>query len=255
MRILSWTMIAACSGGSTTGEPPGAEDAADAADADVDADADGDADSDADSDADPGSCQSWLVTYDLTGSVFFIEAQADFEIVLQEPYSDDHNMGPGSIVLRMSDDGGAPGAGPAAVTEYLMDWNFVVGAAGIADVATDILTTGGPEECGLVSGTLAGTDLEWSADTFGDICQNGEISCSGPLCGQFGSPPSDEPEVIADECGPQNIRAFTFSPDLSTFDMAVVSITDDGDQQTALNFHGTQVSAVLDPNPPACACP
>lgn len=38
-------------------------------------------------------------------------------------------------------------------------------------------------------------------------------------------------------------------------DMLAVSITDEDGTATAVNFHGTQVSAELDPNPPACACP
>ena len=231
-----------------------AADAGGDADTDADSDSDSDADSDADTDAD-ASCQSWLVTYDLTGSRFFVDATADFEVVLQEPYDEDLNMGPGSLVLRMSDVGGAPGAGPAAITEYFMDWNFVVGVAGFASVSTDIVNTAGPEACGVATGTLSGTDLQWSPAEISSVCQTGQISCEGGLCGQFGSPPEDEPEIITNECAPQPIESFVFGADLSTFDMVAVSITDDGDSQTALNFHGTQTGAVLDPNPPPCACP
>lgn len=259
MRIVFWTLITGCGGGAATVDEDAAADAADAGDADADADGDGDADADADADSDtdtgPAACKSWLVTYDLTGSTFFIQSTADFEIVLQEPYSDDLNMGPGSLVLRMPDVGGAPGAGAVTITDYTMDWNFVVGVGGIADVSTNILNTAGPEECGVATGTLAGTDLQWAPEEIADVCQNGEISCTGALCGQFGSPPADEPEVITNQCDVQALHTFAFNADLTVFDMPVVSITDDADSQTALNFHGTRVDAVLDPNPPPCACP
>ena len=41
-----------------------------------------------------------------------------------------------------------------------------------------------------------------------------------------------------------------------SFEMLAVVISDEGDgTTTALNFHGTQTEAVLDPAPPSCACP
>lgn len=66
----------------------------------------------------PQTCTTWLATYDLTGSVFTIDALFDFTITLQTPYSGPTNMGPGTITLRFPDAGGAPGAGPVVVTEY-----------------------------------------------------------------------------------------------------------------------------------------
>ena len=36
-----------------------------------------------------GQCSTWVMTYDLTGSKFFIDALIDFTITLQDPYDAD----------------------------------------------------------------------------------------------------------------------------------------------------------------------
>jgi len=199
------------------------------------------------------SCKSWLVSYKLDGSVFSVDSQISKDFTVAAPYDADDHTGPGTIVLRMPDVGGAPGAGEVQWNEYQFTLNFTIGAAGLANVTTAIENQAGPEDCGLTSGTLDAGTLTWAPPTINN-CQDGQISCVGAVCGQFGSPPADQPEVIDNECSDWQINSFTFSDDLKTFDMAAATVTDESGSTTTLAFHGQVTSATLDPNPPACAC-
>jgi hypothetical protein len=196
---------------------------------------------------DPG-CSSWLATYDLTGSHFYIQATVDFTITVQEPYDADLNTGPGHVVLRFPDVDGEMGPGPVGFVEYSLMWDFVTGVAGFADVHTQIDNQAGPEPAGLTHGELAGGTLAWDPPQI-EVCQEGQISCSGLFCGTSGAPPEGQPEIISG-CAPWGINEFTFSPDLQTFDMLAAIVSSDADTETAMAFHGTLVEAVADP-----ACP
>ena len=69
------------------------------------------------------------MTYDLTGSTFFIDALLDFTITVQAPYDEDLNMGPGQLTVEFQDVGGAPGDGALAITDSQLTQNFVTGLA------------------------------------------------------------------------------------------------------------------------------
>jgi hypothetical protein len=206
-----------------------------------------------DDDDDSGTCNTWIATYDLTGRRFFIDALMDFTITLQEPYGADANMGPGTITIRIADDGGAMAPGPAWIIDYALTQDFVTGNA-VASVHTD-LDNLAVNECGVASGTLDGTTLSWAPEAMVDHCQNGQISCVGAFCGTAGSPPEGQPEVIVDDCGDQPVKAFDFSADLSTFTMDAMVISQDNNATAALAYVGTLVSSELDSNTPACLCP
>ena len=197
-------------------------------------------------------CTSWLVTYDLTGSQLHIDALIDFDIFLSEPYTLDNHMGPGTITLRFADNGGEAGEGDITIVDYQMTQNFVTGNA-LATVTTELENTA-EDACGLAVGNLAGTVASWTNAAIDPNCQTGQISCSGSFCGSGGSPASDSPVVIDNECAPLPISDFVFAADLSTFDMPVTTIASDASQATSLRYVGAVVETVQDVNTPSCYC-
>lgn len=203
-----------------------------------------------------GACTTWLVTYDLTGSTYFIDASLmDFTITCQTPYDADPNMGPGSITLRFPDDGGAPGEGPVSIVEYSLVQNFVTGVPNVASVTTDLATTAGPEDCGVTQGTLSGTTLAFSPAEMNPYCRDGSVSCQGGLCGTSGSPPANDPFVFANDCSePFPLNDFEFTNGVADFTMAGVVVSSDANQTTTMTFVGTQSDLQEDTNTPGCAC-
>lgn len=235
--ILTLTALVACSGPDGTDKSPTGSD--------PDGTTDGsDPTNDPTGDPTEDACQTWLVTYDLTGSRFFIDSLVDFTITVQEPYDEDLNTGPGRIVLRLPDGGGQPTQGPSALVEYQLMWDFVTGAAGLASVHTEIANAAGPDPAGVATGTLAGGTLSWASPGI-EVCQEGQISCTGAFCGTSGSPPEDEPEII-EGCEPWTLNDFVFSQDLQTFDMDASVVSEDSDTTTAMAFHGTFVDMEAD---------
>ena len=209
-----------------------------------------------------GDCQSWLLTYDLTGSKLNIDAGlSSFEITLQEPYEDDLNMGPGYLRVRAPDVGGAPGLGEMSILELRLTENFATGVEGFAMVYTDLEVDAGPEVCGLVSGQGAAgegtqsTTIAWAESALPDYCQTGTVSCVGLLCGSMGAPAEDEPIVYDEACSTLPLATFEVEADLSTFGMPPVVIRKEDGTTTTLAFWGTLVDSSLDENPPKCACP
>jgi len=231
----------------------GGSDSSTVADSDSDAAGDDD-DAVGDDDDDGGTCSTWVNTYDLTGSRFFIDALADFTITLQEPYNGDENMGPGTLTIRFADNGGAAGDGAAHIMDYALTQDFITGN-GAATVHTE-LENDASDECGVGAGTLAGTELTWSPAVMTDHCQNGQISCVGLFCGAGGSPEEGQPEIVTDDCGDQAIGTFTFAADLSTLSVSEATIISEDDNAiVAMSYAGTLISSELDANTPACLCP
>ena len=206
-----------------------------------------------DDDDSVGTCSTWINTYDLTGSKFFIDALIDFEVTLQEPYNGDLNMGPGTMTLRFADSGGAAADGAAFIVDYSLSQDFITGN-GLAEVHT-VLENIATADCGISTGTLAGTALTFAPETMANHCQNGQISCTGAFCGSAGSPPEDQPEIITDDCGDQPIAGFTFSDDLSSFTMPATILSQDNNATAAMSYVGTLTNSTLDANTPACLCP
>ncbi|MBW2527017.1 MAG: hypothetical protein JRI23_22745 [Deltaproteobacteria bacterium] len=201
------------------------------------------------------ACATWLVTYDLTGSTYFIDATVDYTITVQTPYDENRNMGPGTMVLRFEDDGGAPADGPVTIVDYSLRQNFVTGITG-ALVTTDIMTTAGPDPCGVATGTLTAGALQWNPAVASPYCRDGQVSCAGFLCGNFGSPPENSPFVFDDDCTePLPLSSFVFDGGVSSFTMESVTMSQDGNQSTHLAFVGTETDRQLDPATPGCACP
>lgn len=200
-----------------------------------------------------GDCSSWLATYDLTGSVFAIDAAFDFDITLQTPYDDPANMGPGTMTLRFPDDAGMT-SGDFTIVEYHLTQNFVTGVSGLADVTTD-LQTDGADSCGLAAASMAGTTGTWTAPAQMDpVCQNGTISCEGSFCGSNGAPDEGSPIVIDNDCGPSPLSNFEFSSDLSSFTMTATTLSSDSNQTTTMSYVGTLTDSNQDTATPGCFC-
>ncbi|MCB9680538.1 MAG: hypothetical protein H6733_03630 [Alphaproteobacteria bacterium] len=202
----------------------------------------------------PPACDRWIATYDLEGSVFSIDALVDFDITVTQPYSADDHMGPGTMVVRFEDDGGAPGGGNAEILSYSLTQNFVTSAFGLVTITTDLQNDAGPQTCGVSTGTLAGTTLGWDVGAMTDYCSVGTISCAGILCGTSGAPPSGTPQSIND-CSDFPLNDFTFSSDLTTFSSTPVVVSSDANQTTTMTFQGTMTSLTLDTSGDACTCP
>lgn len=200
------------------------------------------------------ACDTWLVTYDLTGSEFVIDAFIDFTITCQAPHNEDHNMGPGTLTLRFADDAGAPAvAGPVTIVDYHMTQNFVTGN-NLASVTTALETTAA-DACGAATGELTGATLTWSPATMQPYCRDGQVSCEGVACGTMGSPPTNQPLVFDNDCSePLPLDAFEFTNGVGAFTMAAVVTSQDSNQTTTMSLVGTQTTMELDPATPPCAC-
>jgi len=188
---------------------------------------------------DPGG-YAWLVTYDLTGSTYFIDALMDFTITVQEPYDDNLNMGPGTLTLRFQDDNGLLESGTVLLYEYSLRQNFVTGIAA-AEVTTDIQTSIAAATPGSAQGTLDSGTLTWNPAEASPYCRDGQVSCTGSLCGTSGSPPEGSPFVFDNDCTePLPLNAFVFTNGISDFTMEAVVMSQDSNQTTSLSFAGTE---------------
>lgn len=207
-----------------------------------------------------GDCQVWEITYDLTGSVFEIsdtEAGAGNQAnTVEEPYDEDDNIGPGNFVLQFRDVDGAPGEF-AYLHSYDVDVNFVVESFGLV-ITTDLVQGAGPEECGVSGGFLNEGVVAWAPPVIAGHRSMGTISCEddgGPLincdAGGFGG---NNPMEI-DETTDQPLNNFTFTEDLTAFQMptVVVAMNDNPMSTAEWTYVGTEVSREL-VDAPACLC-
>ncbi len=189
-----------------------------------------------------GGASVWLVTYDLTGSTYLIDAMVDFTITVQEPYDEDLNMGPGTMTLRFLDDAGAPAPGAAAMVEYSLTQNFVMDLSMVGvSVTTDLQTGAGPDQSGVAQGELAAGTLTWSPAEAAPHCRDGQVSCVGSLCGSSGLPPEGDPLVFQNDCTePLPLNPFVFTNGVSNFTMEAVVLAQDANQTVSLSFIGTE---------------
>jgi hypothetical protein len=226
-----------CNGGGADGDAGGGGDG--------DAGMGGD---DAGTNGDPAG-YAWLVTYDLAGSTYFIDALFDFTITVQEPYDENLNMGPGTLTLRFPDVDGQPAPWEAVMVEYSLRQNFVTGIA-MAEVTTDLQTTAGPNQSGVAQGALNANILTWTPAEAAPYCRNGQVSCTGSLCGTSGSPPEGAPFVFDNDCTePLPLNPFVFTGGISDFTMEAVTVSQDSNQTTSLSFVGTETDRQRIPAP------
>jgi len=221
-------------------------------DGDGDMSGDGDGDMSGDGDGDPGTCKVWEIEYDLDGSEFEISqtplGAGDQLNVVEEPYDDDENVGPGSFVVRFADVDGQPD-GSAWIVSYTMDLNFTVDGA--TTIETDLDQAAGPDECGLTSAMLDGDVATWDPLELNDYSSTGTITCYGNFCGLAGFE-DGVPEDI-DDMGPGPLDPFSFSGDRSTFTTETFIVQQDGQSTTTWFYTGAEISRQLI-DAPDCLC-
>jgi hypothetical protein len=191
-----------------------------------------------------GNCQVWEIVYDLTDSEFEISdtpfGAGNQVNVVAQPYEDNDHIGPGTIVLRFQDVGGEPG-GQAFISTYDVDIDFVI--TGPTTVTTELVVTAGPSDCGLTTGTLAGTTVAWDPAAMSEVHSVGSILCEGGLCGAGGLPNGDP--VPVDDTDDQPVNPFVLAADLSSFTMEQIVIAMDDQSTTSWTFVGTETGREL----------
>ena len=86
-------------------------------------------------------------------------------------------------------------------------------------------------------------------------CRDGQVSCSGAVCGTMGSPPANQPLIFDNDCSePLPLNAFELTNGVAAFTMAAVVVSQDSNQTSTMSFVGTQTDLQLDPATPGCAC-
>ena len=150
------------------------------------------------------------------------------------------NQNPGLCIF-------AETCGDAMIIEYQLTQDFVTGLSGFASVHTQLDNQAGPEECGVASGSGSSNTIDFGS--ISNNCQNGQISCTGWMCGTSGAPPEDEPEVYNNVCDTLVLNPFVFSEDLRSFTMEAVEIVNESDRRVTLSFNGTQSDATVEPAP------
>ncbi|MGE3669153.1 MAG: hypothetical protein AB7K71_05810, partial [Polyangiaceae bacterium] len=195
----------------------------------------------------PGAT-AWEVTYDLTGSEFENSettlGAGDQVNTLQMPYSDDTNWGPGTMVLRFSDTGGAPSDGSAQVVSYVATMDFVVRKAATVHTQLNVDAVGSAGECGAALGALTGDTLSFTTPLH-NYHTKGVITCEAGLCGLAGlEQPRNE-----DETKDLPLNSFVFTNGISAFEMAKTTVSKDSQARTTLAFKGTETSRTQ-----VCAC-
>jgi hypothetical protein len=175
------------------------------------------------------------VTYEITGK-FMITGTTLMLGDATQP------IGPGSLTIRFPNSGGNPGEGTAVLLDYNMPIKFMQDTTGLV-VATDVVTSAGPEGCGVAAGTLAGPNLGWDTCTYN--AKNGDDvnswtpddAASGPGCianyKSVGTVTCTDNSALAscmqgnlmdgenqqNETWNQPLNTFVFSPDFKTFTM------------------------------------
>lgn len=200
----------------------------------------------------PGCATSsaWDVTYSMDGSVFDVRdtplGAGDQTNTATPPYTEPNQFGPGTMVIRFTDAGGAPAAGTARVMSYTMDLEFTVGTTDTAAVNTDLTQDAVAGACGAATGTYDGSTIEWNAPGFTEFHTYGMVTCNGALCALGGLP--DGTPTNQDDRDPLALNPFVFSNGVDTFTMEEVLIVRQSNSSTWLSFQGkeTDRTAVCD---------
>jgi hypothetical protein len=181
------------------------------------------------------SIPTWDVTYEINGKFMITGTTLGL--------GDSTNaIGPGTLTLRFPDSGGAPATGAIQLLEYNMPIKFKKDTSGLV-VDTDVVTSAGPNGCGIAFGKLETTKLLW--DTCMYNASNGDSvnswtpddAASGPGCivdyKSVGTVTCTSSNPLAtcmqgnlmdgenkqDETWNQPLNTFVFSADLKTFTM------------------------------------
>lgn len=129
--------------------------------------------------------------------------------------------GPGKVVLRF--DGQR-----VQMLSYSMNEHVRMKAHTLTwttTVTSDTVTAATPDPCGVAAeGVLEGNTVRWTTPVRG-VHTDGVITCSGSLCGKFGSPPPGRSEFHV-PARAVRYSPFVFSPDRETFTMQKTHVVD-----------------------------
>jgi hypothetical protein len=184
------------------------------------------------------ACETWLVTYDLTGSQFEVRGVFGGDRT--------QDIGPGELTIRYPTTATRERAreGEVALVDYAMTLAFDE-----SGIVTDIQTSAPPDECGLAVGTLETSTVTWSTGIASHMAR-GTVTCIGDeLVCAFAGLPVDEPQRRDDDYE-LPLAPFAFSDDGRAFTSAFVQIPspeDPGD--SFIRLAGTETSSVCVPTP------
>jgi len=175
------------------------------------------------------NCEDTLViTFDLTGSRFRVDPKSGLAQTAEE------EIGPGSMKLRFVAENGVAQAGRVTVLDYANTLAF-----SISDVDTAMETFAGPDECGVATGSLAATNVDW-VTSLQDYTSEGTVTCNAGslICGIIGMEEgvAEERNTIQD----LDLNGFIFDADLESFEMDWVQVTDDDHATTYLTLTGVR---------------
>jgi hypothetical protein len=182
-------------------------------------------------------CAAWDVTYALSGTLRI----SDTPMAAGDGV---HPVGPGALVIRFDDRGGAP-AGRARVLSFDLTEHFSIHPQAVlwnAHVVTDAHARFASDGAGPSAlGTLAGDTLRWESPVRG-YRTDGALTCDGSLCGRFGAPPPGRtPLHVAS--GTVQFQPLRFARGASSFEMpyALVAESESPKQRTFLSMAGREV--------------
>jgi len=163
-----------------------------------------------------------------------------------------YTIGPGRVVLRFENRGGAPG-GAVQMLAYTMREYFVINSKTLfwtTSVTTDTRTAVTPNTCAVTAeGQLANRTLSWRTPVRG-YHTDGTLTCTGSLCGKFGAPPPGQSELHIPP-NPVLFGPFELSADAKTFTMIPTQVakTDMPKQTSFLGLAGREVRRTCVPLP------
>ncbi len=186
---------------------------------------------------------AWDVTYNMDGSTFDVRGTplgaGDQKNTATPPYSAPNQFGPGTMVIRFPDSGGAPATGTVHIMSYTMNLEFTVaGGGGSATVHNDLTQDAIAGACGADSGMYSGSTATWDSPGFAMFHTHGNITCMGSLCTLGGLPdgtaqPRDDTTVLP-------LNPFTFTNGVGSFTMPEVQVQKDSKSSTFMSFQGME---------------
>jgi len=145
-----------------------------------------DAEEEPEEEVEEGDCgSSWVLTYGITGRIDITNTP----LGIGNAFADVGGLATDELVLRIPDDGGKPAEGPVVLTsmDLVQDFNVSVELGGEIAIES-YLTTGASDQCGVSTGVLNGSSIEWDQCTYGTKHGTNEWSpdegSTGPGCMQ-----------------------------------------------------------------------
>jgi hypothetical protein len=166
-------------------------------------------------------CVVWDATYALSGTLRISDTPMGAGDGV-------HAVGPGTMVLRF-DDGGGAAPGHVEIRSFELLEHFALEPKSFlvsAQIITHVMARATADESGAIaSGTVSGDAIQWDSPMRG-YHTDGALQCTGSLCGNFGAPqPGRTPLHGAPR--PVRLAPFRFKASGLTFQMPFVLVSQD----------------------------